>query len=377
MTAAGVDCVVVGGGIVGSSVAYHLARRGRSVWLVDRADEGAATPAGAGIVSPATSLRTPPALVPAAVAGAVFYRALAEQLAEDGVPDAGYATPGSVLVASDPAELDQLPDAYRGILARRDRGDPSVGEVALLDPAELRRLIPVLAQGSAGVLVSGGARVDGRRVRDALREAFVRRGGRMLTGSGVLALDGERATVLVAGTAVAADTVVLATGAWQPEWTGIPAIRLPVVAQRGQILHARLPGTATGGWPSVVGFTPYYLLGFAPDRVVFGATRESGTGFDARVTVAGQAELTREGLRLAPGLGEATVLETRVGFRPATVDDRGPVVGPLPGTANVIVATGLGALGLTMGPWVGAAAAAAATGDALPAELAAFGADRF
>jgi D-amino-acid dehydrogenase len=94
------------------------------------------------------------------------------------------------------------------------------------------------------------------------------------------------------------------------------------------------------------------------------------------VTAEGQAELLRETLRIAPGLGSATVVETRVGFRPRSADDR-PIVGPLPGSSNTFIATGLGALGLTLGPYVGAQAAAMATGAAAASVLAPFSPARF
>ena len=63
----------------------------------------------------------------------------------------------------------------------------------------------------------------------------------------------------------------------------------------------------------------HYLLAFDESVVVAGATRESGSGFDYRVTAAGQMEVLTEALRVAPGLATATIIETRVGFRPAVM----------------------------------------------------------
>ena len=84
-------------------------------------------------------------------------------------------------------------------------------------------------------------------------------------------------------------------------------VRLAVVPQRGQILHLRQPGIDTAGWPVLMPLNSYYLLAFEDSRVVVGATRETGTGFDYRVTAAGVAEVQRG----ARGGAGAFVLDAR------------------------------------------------------------------
>jgi D-amino-acid dehydrogenase len=129
-----------------------------------------------------------------------------------------------------------------------------------------------------------------------------------------------------------------------------------VTAQRGQIAHLSVDGAATGRWPSVLPPGGHYLVGFEGGRVAAGATRETGSGFDPRVTAAGLREVLDRALAVAPGLAAATVLETRVGLRPVT--DRGlPVIGPVPGRPGLWVVAGFGAAGLTLGPLAGRALA--------------------
>jgi D-amino-acid dehydrogenase len=74
---------------------------------------------------------------------------------------------------------------------------------------------------------------------------------------------------------------------------------------------------------------------------------------------------------VAPGLAAGTYLETRVGFRPVSPDLR-PLLGPVPGLDGLVVATGLGATGLTMGPLAGAIAARVALGEPPGADLTPF-----
>jgi D-amino-acid dehydrogenase len=101
---------------------------------------------------------------------------------------------------------------------------------------------------------------------------------------------------------------------------------------------------------------------------VAGATREPGSGLDYRITPAGLAEVLGEALAVAPGLADGTYLETRVGFRPAGPGIR-PLLGPVPGLDGLVIATGLGASGLTIGPLAGSLAAQAALGLASAIDL--------
>jgi D-amino-acid dehydrogenase len=119
----------------------------------------------------------------------------------------------------------------------------------------------------------------------------------------------------------------------------------------------------------VVPPSSHYLLAFPGSRVVAGATREEGSGFDDRVTVAGQREVLDEALRVAPGLAAGTLLETRVGFRPATPDGL-PLVGPVEQCPGLVAATGFGPAGLTVGPFAGLLAASVVLDRQPPVELA-------
>jgi D-amino-acid dehydrogenase len=114
-----------------------------------------------------------------------------------------------------------------------------------------------------------------------------------------------------------------------------------------------LPDVDTSRWPVILTCEGHYLLTFAPDRVVVGATREEGAGFDYRQTAGGMHQILDKALRVAPGLADGTLREVRVGFRPAPADGL-PILGQVPGLANVYVATGHGAYGLTLGPHAGA-----------------------
>ncbi|HET9980846.1 MAG TPA: FAD-dependent oxidoreductase, partial [Ktedonobacterales bacterium] len=254
------DVIVVGGGIVGASAAYRLARSGARVTLVDRADTGQATAAGAGILSPGTSFHPPAAFFPLAFRAVAYYDTLLAALAEDGETETGFEAVGLLHVATTEAEATALPLLLRLIEERRAAGAPRIGAVEMLTGDEARALFPALGVCLGAIHTSDAARVDGRLLRDAMCRGGARRGARIVTGSaeairesggGVeVTVNGETLATLTAGAAI------LAGGAWSgmlAETLGVGiGARLPVFPQRGQILHLRLPGRETARWPIVV-----------------------------------------------------------------------------------------------------------------------------
>jgi D-amino-acid dehydrogenase len=366
----GVRIVVIGSGIAGASVSYHLARRGAEVVVVDAGRDGRATAAGAGIVSPwSTGDEEHYALAGAA---ASYYPELVAAIAEDTTEPTSYTVVGALVAGTD---VDELRPVQR-LASARAAQRPAVGEVRLLDPADARALFPPLAPGLAAVHISGGARVDGRQVRASLLDAARRRGARLQSGTAELSADGVR----VSGERLPADAVVVAAGAWSGELVAPLGAAVPVEPQRGQITHLRIaedPAAPTAAWPVVSPLSSgHYLLAFPDGRVVVGATRETGSGFDHRVTAAGQHEVLTRALSAAPGLRDATLLETRVGFRPATPDGRA-ILGPLPGHPNVVLATGFGPGGLTVAPFAGALIADVVLDGVPRIDLQAYRPDRF
>jgi D-amino-acid dehydrogenase len=340
--------VVVGGGIMGASVAFHLARDGADVVVVERDDPGRATSAGAGIICPWIRKERSPAYYAIARRAAAYYAELVPALAEDGETDLGYRRVGAMLLSTDPAVLQNAEALVRG----RAEDAPELGTIARLGPAEVQELFPAVREDVAALHVSGGARLDGRLLAKALERASIRHGAAWHRGDAALVVAGGRIDgVTVGGATIGADAVVLAAGAWAPALLKPFGVDLPVAPQRGQIIHLRLPGVDTTRWPVLLpAETDHYLLAFDDSRVVVGATRETGSGFDYRATAGGQKEVLDEALRVAPGLASATMIETRVGFRPMS-STGDPLLGKVPGIDGLFVGNGLGPSGLTLGPY--------------------------
>jgi D-amino-acid dehydrogenase len=361
------------------STAYHLVCAGAETLLIDREDPGRATDAGAGILSPETNSRDPEAWFDFAVAAVGYYPTLVQRLQEDQGGDTGYARCGQIVVATSEDEFSLFDRARSLVLGRQERrGLPSADDLYEISGSEARELFPLLAPVYGALYYRNAARVDGRLLNQALRQAAEHRGLVIQQGS-VERLVIERGAVtgvVVAGTTLSAGTVVIAGGAWSQALGEQLGIDIPVAPQRGQIIHLGLLGTDTSAWPMLSAFRGHYMVSWPDSRIVVGATRETGAGFHPHTTAAGVQEVLSEALRVAPGLAQAEIRDIRVGLRPLTSDTM-PVLGPVPGMAHILLVTGHGPTGLTLGPYSGKIIAEAALGQASTTDISAFHVTRF
>jgi D-amino-acid dehydrogenase len=372
-----VDTIVIGGGLLGWSAAYPLVKAGQRVALVDRADEGHATQAGAGIIAPGMNVRDSETGYPLRKAAIAYYAELVESLTADGEPDAGYEQVGALFVARSEEEAATLPALAQDMIRRREDGLGNVGEVSLLDTKQAQALFPPLGDIFGAIHASDASRVNGRTLRDALRSACQRNGCELIIGEAELVSAGESLIEVRAGsTMIQAANLIIAAGAWSCYLADRLGFALPIFPQRGQIVHLDMPDAYTGDWPIIVGYYDQYILTFRPNRVVCGATRESDSGYEVRLTAGGVKSVLDEGLAVAPGLAKATIAEIRIGLRPFS-PDRLPVMGPAPGYDNIFLCTGHGPSGLQLGPFSGRLVAGLALGEPPTIDITPFSVERF
>lgn len=364
--------VVVGGGLVGTSLAYELSLLGIEVTLVDRQDPGRATDAGAGICSPETIMGRDEAWMELAFAARDHYDQLVSSLSATQEGEVGFSLTGLVSTVVSAHEEPWL----EALVARAEARRPGV--LVEIEPEDAQRRFPPLEPPRRAFLNRHAARIDGAAVTTALRRTAERRGVEILFASATgLRRQGRRVVAVetTRGTRPC-ETVVIAGGAWSAALDAALGLHLPVGPLKGQIAHLVLESAAgsSADWPIVQPLFGFYLVPWPGGRVACGGTMEK-VGFDHRVTAAGTRDLLREALKTAPGLSEATVLEIRVGLRPVSDDDR-PLVGRLAAFDNLFVDTGHGTDGLLLGPYCGHLLAAEIAGSAQEA-LMAFAPDRF
>jgi D-amino-acid dehydrogenase len=371
------DVAVLGGGIVGVSAALKCTLAGAKVALIDAGFEGKASAAGAGIVSPVglggnEARREWSALVASAIS---HYARILALLGDAGMTDVGFGKVGEIVLATREQDIPRLAELHDRLKLFAEAGIP-VGEVKRIGGDELGRAWPEFRRNIEGLYIENIARMDGRRMCAAIGALARLNGASVLNSRGDIRLADDRSVSLtVDDRPLRAGKIVLATGSWSQPLLDVLGARMSVQPVRGQIVHLQLADDATDRRPVINTFEGHYFLGFPDGRIVIGGTHEPEAGFEVRVTAGGVHSVLDKTLRVAPGLGAGTLLETRVGLRPRSRDGY-PIVGKPRSADNVVVATGLGAWGLTLGPMIGEIAAEQALGLTPTYEAGFLGPDR-
>jgi glycine oxidase len=325
-----VDVAVVGGGVIGLSVAWEARRHGLSVAVLDRGPLGqGASSVAAGMLAPVAEAEFGDAgrrLLELGRASMASWPAFAERVREQSGVDPGLRLAGTLLVARDRDEAEAL---ERDLEYRRRLGLV----VNRLLPSQARRLEPALAPSLRLALELADDRsVDPRALTAGLAAAAQVAGTVLRPGVEVerVVLDdaGARVTglALAGGERVAAGAVVVAAGAWSGRLPGLPdGARVPIRPVKGQLLRLRDPA-GPGLIQRVVRFERTYLVPRDDGRYVLGATVEE-RGFDTTVTAGAVWEMLHQTGALVPGLWELVLEECCAGLRPGTPDNV-PVVGP-------------------------------------------------
>jgi glycine oxidase len=320
------DVLVIGGGVIGLSIAWRAAQRGMAVTLLERETIGGGTSrVAAGMLAPVAEAEFGEAgrrVLDLGLRSADIWPAFAQELEQAGERDVGLLHTGTLLLARDADEARELERQ----IAFRD----SLGLATnRLRASQAREREPALAPTVRLALEAPDDHsVDPRMALSALRAACERAGVRLREHANVegieVAAGGRRvAGALVAGELQAAERVVIAAGAWSAQLPGAPE-HVPVRPVRGQLLRLRDPAGA-GLLGTVVRFEGGYVVPRADGRYVLGATVEE-RGFDVQPDAGGVYELLRDAHELVPGVRELKIEELCVGLRPGTPDNA-PAIG--------------------------------------------------
>jgi glycine oxidase len=325
-----VDLAIVGGGVIGLTLAWRARAKGLSVTLLERGKLGMGTSyVAAGMLAPVAEVEfgdAGQAMLELGLRSAKMWPEFATELERCSGEEVGLLRTGTLVLARNEDEARELGRqiAFRESLGLR---------TTRLRPGEAREREPALAPTVRLALEAPEDHsVDPRRVLVALRRACERVGVGLREHTWVTRVELDRTSARVTGVAlqdgerVTARHVVIAAGAWTGQIDGLPEhARVSVRPVKGQILRLRDPA-GPGLLTRVARFEGGYLVPRTDGRYVLGATVEE-RGFEEHATAGGVYELLREAHELLPGVSELQIEELSVGLRPGTPDNV-PVIGP-------------------------------------------------
>ncbi len=334
--------IIVGGGIMGLSIALELRRTPElDVLVLERAIPGAeASSAAAGMLAPQFEASTPGPMFELSLRSRSKWPSWAAELEERSGVNVGYRACGGVQLAFTQEDLEALRTKVAWQSAHGVRAE-------LMSNSALHESEPAVNSAAlAGAAFPDEHQVEPRKLLRALLVATTRAGAVFRSGTvrTLLETEGVIRGVDVDGEHLEGDLVILAAGAWsaQVRNAGIEGSRIKPV--RGQMMELQLRAPL---FSRLLKSSKGYLVPRPDGSVLVGSTMEM-VGFDKNVTAEGLSQLLSAAIELVPGLARANVSESWAGLRPWT-NDQLPFLGEGP-KRNLLLATGHFRNGILLAP---------------------------
>ena len=296
------DVVIIGGGVIGLSLAWRLRKTGASVLVVEKTEPAReATHASAGMIAHCDP-GNPPQLFGMIAASARMYPEFVTELRAEAFESPDLRADGTIAFFN--------PDEQ-----------PACDSARLLSDGDLGLLEPLMNAGGRAFLLPEFS-IDARKLGSALEKAARTLGVDFVTGAAVTevaVLAGRAAGVRTAKSFYASSIVVNCAGAWAGQ---IKPLALPTRPVKGQIVCVIPPADAHNSGPlirHVVRAAEVYIVPRSDGRLLLGSTVEEA-GFDKRVDPATVQRLHQAAIKLVPELARMRMHDAWAGLRPGSPD---------------------------------------------------------
>jgi glycine oxidase len=366
------DVVIIGGGIIGSSIAHNLAKEGLGVTVLERDSIGNhASGYALGLLNPTNDTGITESLVHPAFK---LHQSQLEQIQEESGVDAQVQTLPHLEVALEESEIPALKSEVDRI-----NNFPNF-KATWLEPNEIRNLEPRLTeQLSGGVLVEDVIILDSYNLTLATAQSAEARGAEFVLkeATGIVYEKNRAVAVMMGDERIDCDVVVLALGPWSGASSLWLDIDVPIVPQKGEIVRVEALDPPLGMHVHGDPFGNSCSIVQKGDGATWlAATVKDDTGFDVTPSAEALESLSLRAVRMMPELESSQLVLQTACMRPITPDGA-PILGKVPGKEGTYIATGTGGKGILLAPLVAQATADLITAGESEIDIANFGLDRF
>ncbi|AOZ94116.1 glycine oxidase ThiO [Paenibacillus crassostreae] len=340
------DVIIVGGGVIGSSIAYYMSARGMKVILLERDRLGSqASNAAAGMLAVQAEITEAGPMYDMARASRALFPQLAMDLKELTGIDIGLKRKGMLRVAATEADVGEV---QRILDFQKKEGE----RAEWLSAKQVRQQEPGISSEIQGAMfVEEDSHVDAPELCYAYAKAAAALGAQINEFTEVKSLlytQGRITGVVTGEEELFADQVVVASGTWSGPLLAQAGLTCPIYPVKGEcfsvLSHSQLI-------QSTIFSDGCYLVPKKGGRIVVGATMIEHS-YDRRVTIGGISKLLEAAKRILPDIVDAEWEQAWCGLRPQTMDGL-PYLGEHPKLKGLYVATGHYRKGILLSPITG------------------------
>jgi len=371
------EVVIIGGGVIGLTIARALALRGiRDICLLEKGNIGTeASFAAAGILAPQVEADSDDEFFRLACASRDLYPSFAASLFAETEIDIELDTTGTLYVALSEDDEHECEHRYDW----QTRAGLQVGKLTAAQACELEPCINPAVRGA--LLFPNDVQVENRRLLCALVESAKSYCVRLLTGTGVdevLVEQNRAAGVKTANGVIRCSKIVVAAGCWTSQIRMVKNLQA-LEAHVPQIEPIRGQMICLDAKPQLARHVIYsprgYIVPRRDGRLLTGSTSEP-VGFVKQPTAGGINSILDHAMQISPAISKLPISDSWAGLRPKAADGL-PVLGPCGEIEGLFYATGHYRNGILLAPITGQLLASAIVNENVSETLGSFSPDRF
>ncbi len=340
------EVIIIGGGVIGCSIAYYLCKAHISATLLERGEIGGeASSAAAGLLAPLGPLSGPGPFADLLLTSFAQLIAIVPELEEVSGLHMGYEQTGALRVVRNARRVAHLRKRLTnwqplGLATHWLDGETARGHEPLLSPDIC-----------AAVSAPQEAQIHADRVVQGFARGASKLGAQLYAQQAVTEIVTQQGSVLgvrtSTGEMIACDHLIIATGAWSASWNAQLHTAIPISPLYGQLLSFQQTSPPLR---HIIFGEGIYLVPRG-HRIIVGATKEE-RGFTTQTTEQGTTWLSTSAIKLIPALANCQITATWAGLRPRTPDNQ-PILGALPHWENVTIAAGHNSVGIILSALTG------------------------